>query len=524
MPLTKKTPIETWIDDFVNSDNPKFAGKSKEKRRQMAIAAYYGAKNESVTHDLGGYETGATKHSVELLKQEEPKYFKGTNVTVHPHVNDSYHHLVIDHDTHHVATVQHDPKGKEMPEIQVPTWNMGKKDREKYYNDKIRIYAPFKLKEENEYVEESNDFGDDGLHTRSIINSMYNEGSEEEDDDMDDSLRYIRNKISKLPTNTHKRAATEHLDNMLDHASRAADASQTNGEGQEEHQDKAEHHRNELHKILSSKGNVMTEEQLTESTSGTISYEHNGKIHTNYIHFGGDVDPKDLNTHFNSLEDAKKIVHGPSIRYIKGNEVGKYDDEGNVSRTFKIGKQIHHDMNNIHSYNHADVHLHFVPGAGWTKQKLYGKNTKASFTRESVQTLLTQISEGKEEAGETFHFILSEKITEKLSQLRERIADKHFNNLEEDIRRVQGKSYGNNFKTDEDGNEVDTTEVKPKQGRGRPKSDETIQAERGNERAQALADNPFVPKPINNLKSPTLLKRKTVKFDLDKGDDGTGKE
>ena len=39
-----------WISDFVHSDNPKFAGKSKEKRKQMALAAYYNAKrNEEVS-------------------------------------------------------------------------------------------------------------------------------------------------------------------------------------------------------------------------------------------------------------------------------------------------------------------------------------------------------------------------------------------------------------------------------------------------------------------------------------------
>lgn len=40
-----------WISDFVHSDNPKFAGKSKEKRKQMALAAYYSAKrNEEFEH------------------------------------------------------------------------------------------------------------------------------------------------------------------------------------------------------------------------------------------------------------------------------------------------------------------------------------------------------------------------------------------------------------------------------------------------------------------------------------------
>ena len=41
-----------WISDFVKSDNPKFAGKSPEKRKQMALAAYYAAqKKESTNYD-----------------------------------------------------------------------------------------------------------------------------------------------------------------------------------------------------------------------------------------------------------------------------------------------------------------------------------------------------------------------------------------------------------------------------------------------------------------------------------------
>jgi len=33
-----------WIKDFQDSDNPKFAGKSKEQRKQQALAAFYAAK------------------------------------------------------------------------------------------------------------------------------------------------------------------------------------------------------------------------------------------------------------------------------------------------------------------------------------------------------------------------------------------------------------------------------------------------------------------------------------------------
>lgn len=45
--LSKSAPIEDWIHDFVHSDNPKFKGKTKEERRKMAIAAYYGAHGKS---------------------------------------------------------------------------------------------------------------------------------------------------------------------------------------------------------------------------------------------------------------------------------------------------------------------------------------------------------------------------------------------------------------------------------------------------------------------------------------------
>lgn len=39
--LTKKDPAGKWISDFVKSDNPKFAGKSKKERMKMALGAYY---------------------------------------------------------------------------------------------------------------------------------------------------------------------------------------------------------------------------------------------------------------------------------------------------------------------------------------------------------------------------------------------------------------------------------------------------------------------------------------------------
>jgi len=42
--LTKDDPIEKWIKDFIESDDPRFDDKSKEERIKMAKGAYYGAQ------------------------------------------------------------------------------------------------------------------------------------------------------------------------------------------------------------------------------------------------------------------------------------------------------------------------------------------------------------------------------------------------------------------------------------------------------------------------------------------------
>jgi hypothetical protein len=52
--LSKDATAGDWIHDFVHSDNPKFEGKSKEKRKQMALAAYYAKQqNEEVELEEG---------------------------------------------------------------------------------------------------------------------------------------------------------------------------------------------------------------------------------------------------------------------------------------------------------------------------------------------------------------------------------------------------------------------------------------------------------------------------------------
>ena len=39
--ITKSTPTGEVIHDFVHSENPKFAGKSKKERIRMALGAKY---------------------------------------------------------------------------------------------------------------------------------------------------------------------------------------------------------------------------------------------------------------------------------------------------------------------------------------------------------------------------------------------------------------------------------------------------------------------------------------------------
>ena len=75
--ITKKTSAGEFIKDFQQSENPKFAGKSKEKRKQMALAAFYAKQNEEVTEDLavpllGGDQPprGYSDEAAEMVKAE----------------------------------------------------------------------------------------------------------------------------------------------------------------------------------------------------------------------------------------------------------------------------------------------------------------------------------------------------------------------------------------------------------------------------------------------------------------------
>jgi len=49
--LSKDADAGDYIHDFIHSDNPKFAGKSKAERKKMALGAYYGKKNEEYVEE-----------------------------------------------------------------------------------------------------------------------------------------------------------------------------------------------------------------------------------------------------------------------------------------------------------------------------------------------------------------------------------------------------------------------------------------------------------------------------------------
>jgi hypothetical protein len=83
--LKKSQPAGEWIKDFVDSKDPKFAGKSKKKRMQMALGAYY-AKQRNEEIEIEEATKSATynslmadpmKNRLERLKQKEKSMPQG---------------------------------------------------------------------------------------------------------------------------------------------------------------------------------------------------------------------------------------------------------------------------------------------------------------------------------------------------------------------------------------------------------------------------------------------------------------
>jgi hypothetical protein len=76
--LGPKSKPETYIKDFAKSDAPQFKGKSAEKKRQMAIAAYMSNKNEAL--DAVGKEDDDINNDGKVDKTD--KYLKNRRNTI----------------------------------------------------------------------------------------------------------------------------------------------------------------------------------------------------------------------------------------------------------------------------------------------------------------------------------------------------------------------------------------------------------------------------------------------------------
>ena len=78
MPLKVSDGMDAWIKDFQQSDAPQFKGKSKEDRRDQAIAAYLSAKRGDKKEDIE--EAMTPKQKAELAKQVAAFKARGGNV------------------------------------------------------------------------------------------------------------------------------------------------------------------------------------------------------------------------------------------------------------------------------------------------------------------------------------------------------------------------------------------------------------------------------------------------------------
>jgi hypothetical protein len=126
--LSKDASAGDWIHDFVHSDNPKFAGKSKAERKKMALGAYYGAQKE-------GYEPSDAPITTDTLAGRMPggksNSFKSFKTRVRPLEKEGEHKP--GDDTPKVIQPQDTParKSHEVKEATIagtPGWEPMKKD------------------------------------------------------------------------------------------------------------------------------------------------------------------------------------------------------------------------------------------------------------------------------------------------------------------------------------------------------------------------------------------------------------
>lgn len=72
--LKASDPAGKYIHDFVHSDNPKFAGKSKAKRIQMALAASYAAKGKSRNEEVEQVDEIDMSKTLDAFNKNRPAH------------------------------------------------------------------------------------------------------------------------------------------------------------------------------------------------------------------------------------------------------------------------------------------------------------------------------------------------------------------------------------------------------------------------------------------------------------------
>lgn len=85
--LSASASAKDWIEDFVKSDDPKFAGKSKDERIMMALGAYYAAqRNESVELEEAISQSGAQGMLRHELQNNDYKQMSSSDIQKVPYL------------------------------------------------------------------------------------------------------------------------------------------------------------------------------------------------------------------------------------------------------------------------------------------------------------------------------------------------------------------------------------------------------------------------------------------------------
>lgn len=73
--LNPKMGVRVYIDDFIKSNAPQFAGKSKNKRIKMALGAYYATKTKEKLNELSKEKLAiyAKKASTDMVRQAKKR-------------------------------------------------------------------------------------------------------------------------------------------------------------------------------------------------------------------------------------------------------------------------------------------------------------------------------------------------------------------------------------------------------------------------------------------------------------------